>query len=78
MAAKVTGLALEVQGAVVRKFDGSVTTLMLTEEQAREAHESLGAVLSFFDSQSGDAKRAAALSGLAPNAEAAATGVRNV
>lgn len=51
MAVKIRSMAVEVDGNVVRKFDGTTTTLVLTEDQAKTLHEQLSPVLEFFKFQ---------------------------
>lgn len=51
MTVKIKSLGVEVPGQVVRKFDGTDTTLVLDEDQARLLYDELGTVMAFFDAQ---------------------------
>lgn len=51
MGLKITALGVSVPGKVTRKFDGSETTLTLTEEQTRKLHEATELALRLFDGQ---------------------------
>lgn len=51
MPVQIETLSVQVSGQVVRKFDGSLTTLTITGDQARELHGQLGSVLQFLDGQ---------------------------
>lgn len=50
MAVKIETMSVVVPGQVVRKFDGSQTTLTITGDQARYLYEAMGTVVSLFDS----------------------------
>ena len=49
MSVKIESLGVVVPGQVVRKFDGTDTTLTITAEQAKSLYDSLGLVVKFFD-----------------------------
>jgi N-acetylglucosamine kinase-like BadF-type ATPase len=48
---RIKQLGAEVPGQVIKKYDGTTTTLILDETQARTLHADLGNVVKFFDSQ---------------------------
>lgn len=47
----INELAVTVQGNVVKNFDGSESTLRVTQDQAEELYAGLGPVIEFFRSQ---------------------------
>jgi hypothetical protein len=55
MAASIEALGVSVSGKVTRRYDDSEerTTLVVTEDQAKEMYDALGPVLAFFEKQPG-------------------------
>jgi len=51
MAVEIKTLGVTVPGNVVRKFNGTETTLVIGAEQARVLYEALGTVVQFFEQQ---------------------------
>jgi len=51
MSASIEALAVSVKGSITRRSNGDRTTLVLTEDQAKELHQALGPVLQFFANQ---------------------------
>lgn len=56
MGLKITELGVTVPGKVTRKFDGTETTLVLSEEQLVKLHEATGLALSLFKGQPWEAE----------------------
>jgi hypothetical protein len=53
MGVKITEVGIEFAGAVTRKYDkvSDMTTLVVSESQARDIYDSLKTVVGLFDSQ---------------------------
>ncbi|QDH91821.1 hypothetical protein SEA_PHRAPPUCCINO_146 [Mycobacterium phage Phrappuccino] len=71
MTVRINNVSLEVDGAVVRKFDGATTSLTVTGEQAHSLYRDLSAVIGLLDDGTGpDEQVAAGPMSIAPSAEA--------